>query len=36
MADFCEEGNELLVSIKGGKFLDQLDDCSVFKEDPVP
>jgi hypothetical protein len=33
MAGCCEYGNELLGSIKGGEFLDELSDCQLLKKD---
>jgi hypothetical protein len=32
----CEHGNELSVSIKGGKFLDHLSEYWLLKNDFVP
>jgi hypothetical protein len=29
----CEHGNELLLAMKGGKFLDQLNDYQLLKKD---
>jgi hypothetical protein len=29
----CEHGNEPSGSMKGGKFLDQVSDCQIFKTD---
>jgi hypothetical protein len=34
MAGFCENGNEPLVFIKCGEFLDQLCGYELVKEDP--
>lgn len=34
--DFCEHGNESLVSLKRGEYLDQLSDCKVFHENVFP
>jgi hypothetical protein len=31
VAGFCGYGNESLGSIKGEEFLDQLNDCQLFK-----
>jgi hypothetical protein len=33
VTESCEHGNELSVSIKGGEFLDQLNDCHCLKTD---
>jgi hypothetical protein len=33
---FCEHGNEPSGSIKGGEFLDQLNDCQLLKKDSGP
>jgi hypothetical protein len=36
VAGSSEHGNELLGSIKGGEFLDQLSDCQLLKKDSAP
>jgi hypothetical protein len=36
VAGSCEHGNELLGSIKGGKFVDYLSDCQLFNKDSGP
>jgi hypothetical protein len=32
----CEHGNEPSCSIKGGEFIDQLNEYQVFKKDSAP
>jgi len=36
VAGCCEHGNELLFSLKGGEFLDQLSDCWLLSKDSAP
>jgi hypothetical protein len=36
MAGCCEHGNKPSVSIKGGGFLDQLNDCQLLNKDSTP
>jgi hypothetical protein len=36
IAGFCEHGNEVSGSIKGGEFVDQLSDFLLLKEYCVP
>jgi hypothetical protein len=35
MAGFCEQGNALSGSIKGGEFLDQLSDNQFLNKNSV-
>jgi hypothetical protein len=36
VAGCCEHVNKPLVSMKGKKFLDQLNDCQLLKKDCYP
>jgi hypothetical protein len=36
VAGFCEHGNEPSGSIKGGEFLDQLNEYWLLKKDSAP
>jgi hypothetical protein len=36
VAGCCEHGNEPSGSIKGGEFVDYLDDCQLLKKDSTP
>jgi hypothetical protein len=36
VAGFCEHGNETLASIKGVKFLDQINDHQLLKTVSAP
>jgi hypothetical protein len=36
VVDSCEHGNELSVSIKGGKFIDLLSDYKLLDKDSAP
>jgi hypothetical protein len=36
VTDYCEQGNELSGSVKGGKYLDCQSDYQLLKKDCVP
>jgi hypothetical protein len=36
VAGSCEHGNELSGSKKGGEFLDQMSDCTLYNDYSAP